>query len=214
MTRALSVALALPVVLACHTLAQDAPPKGFTALFNGKDFAGFKFVLREKGEPAHTWVVKDGTLICKGEPYGFFHTEKSYSNYVLRFDWRFVRPADLQDDMLFGGKGGLLLHIQGDPVVWPKCVEVQGKHSDYGKIFGMGTKILKAEFNKDVQQKMLKPVGQWNTTEVTCQNGSIECKLNGAVVSTGAAELKSGPIGWQSEGAEIHFRHIWIKELE
>lgn len=211
---ALVIALVLTVILANRSFTQEAPPKDFTQLFNGKDLSGFKFVMREDSDPTKTWFVKDGMIICIGKPYGLIYTEKSFSNYVLRFGWRFARPDDLPEDVPFDGKGGLLLHIQDEPVVWPKCVEVQGRYSEYGKIFGMGTKIIEENFDKEIQRKVLKPVGEWNITEVTCRDGTIECKLNGKIISTGKAELKSGPFGWQSEGAETHFRDIWIKELK
>jgi hypothetical protein len=56
-------------------------------------------------------------------------------------------------------------------------------------------------------------MGEWNTTEITCDaNGMVSVKLNGVPVSSGQSELREGPIGWQSEGAEIHFRNILIKK--
>jgi hypothetical protein len=45
-------------------------------------------------------------------------------------------------------------------------------------------------------------------------DGSIEVRINGVRVSTGKSELTSGPIGFQSEGARIHFKNIQIKELK
>ena len=44
-------------------------------------------------------------------------------------------------------------------------------------------------------------------------DGSIAVKINGTPVSTGKSPLTSGHIGFQSEGAEIHFRNIEIKEM-
>jgi hypothetical protein len=37
-------------------------------------------------------------------------------------------------------------------------------------------------------------------------------KVNGVPVSSGKTELTEGPIGRQSEGAEIHFRNIVLKK--
>jgi hypothetical protein len=39
-------------------------------------------------------------------------------------------------------------------------------------------------------------------------------KLNGVPVSEGKTELTSGPIGFQCEGWEVHFRNIKIKETK
>jgi hypothetical protein len=58
-------------------------------------------------------------------------------------------------------------------------------------------------------------MGEWSTTEVTCKaDGSISVKLNGVPISNTKTELTSGPIGFQSEGFEVHFRNIKIKQLK
>ncbi|MCS6850002.1 MAG: DUF1080 domain-containing protein [Gemmataceae bacterium] len=195
-------------------LAPAADDDGFTPLFNGKDLTGFKTILKGDGDPAKTWTVRDGVIICSGSPAGYFYTDKSYKNYVLRFDWRYARPANLADDKAFKGNSGLLVHIQGEHKVWPRCVEVQGMNADHGRIFAIGGAKGQYTVNKEAQAKAIKPVGEWNTTEVICKDGEITSKVNGIEVSTGKGELTEGPIGWQSEGAEIHFRNIRIKELK
>jgi hypothetical protein len=54
-----------------------------------------------------------------------------------------------------------------------------------------------------------------DTTEAKIAgDGSIEVRVNGVLVSTGKTELTSGPIGFQSEGARIHFKDIKIKMLD
>src|SRR5262245_15800365 len=181
----------------------------FKPLFNGKDLGGFKVV------PADLMIrVEDKTIIVPGKPNGYFYTEKPYKNYVLKFDWKYVRPPGLADDSKFGGNSGCLVHITGEHKVWPKCVEVQGMNRDHGNIFAIGG--AKGNFKKfaEAQKKAIKPVGDWNTTEVTSENGKLTAKVNGELVSEGTGELMEGPIGWQSEGAEIHFRKIEIREMK
>ena len=39
-------------------------------------------------------------------------------------------------------------------------------------------------------------------------------KLNGVEVDNGKSELTSGPIGFQSEGAEFHIRKIEVKKIK
>jgi hypothetical protein len=199
------------VVLALSAGANLFAQEGFKPLFNGKDLSGFKTVPAELDKAI---TVKDQTIIVPGKPNGYFYTEKPYKNYVLKFDWKYVRPPGLADDSKFGGNSGLLVHIQGDHKVWPKCVEVQGMNRDHGNIFAIGG--AKGNFKKfaDAQKKAIKPVGEWNTTEVTSDNGKLTAKVNGELVSEGTGELTEGPIGWQSEGAEIHFRKIEIKEMK
>src|SRR5215510_6794641 len=93
---------------------------GFKPLFNGKDWSGFKPVLPAGADPANTWRVENGVLICSGKPNGYLVTEKSYRNYVLRFDWKYVRPAGLESDEKFNGNSGCLVHITGEHKIWPK----------------------------------------------------------------------------------------------
>jgi hypothetical protein len=186
----------------------------FQKLFNGKNFDGLKFVLAKKdAEPEKTWSIKDGVIICTGQPNGYFHTEKSYKDYVLRYDWLFVRPKDLTDDSKFLGNSGCLVHIQEPHKVWPKCVEVQGMNRDHGKLLFLGTKG-EGTFDRKAKDKATKPVGEWNTTEITCKaDGSITAKINGVEVSSGKSDLTQGVIGFQSEGAEIHFRNIVLRPM-
>ena len=187
---------------------------GFVSIFNGKDLSGWKTLVAGKGDAAKTYTVQDGAVIVSGKPNGYFYTEKSYKNYIVRFDWRYKRPDSLKDDEKFGGNSGLLVHITGDHKVWPKCVEVQGMNKEHGKIFAIGGAKGKYSFDAPALKKARKPVGEWNTTEVICKDGEITSKVNGAQVATGKGDLTEGPFGLQSEGAEIHFKNIKIKEMK
>ena len=55
-TRALAVLL---LALAMQT----TPEQGFTSLFNGKDFTGWKI-----GGPAETFTIQDGAIVANGPP--------------------------------------------------------------------------------------------------------------------------------------------------
>jgi hypothetical protein len=205
-------------VLAAAALAAPADDKkdeGFTPLFNGKDFTGWKFELAKKdADPAKTWSVQEGVIVCTGKPAGYFYTEKSFKNYVLRFDWRYKRPAGLTDDKDFRGNSGCLVHIQPPQKVWPKCVEVQGMNRDHGMLLAVsGAKVNDKKFDAGKLAEVRKPVGEWNTTEVLCKDGEVTAKVNGSQVSSGKSDLTEGAIGFQSEGAEIHFKNILIKEM-
>jgi hypothetical protein len=203
--------LLLTAAFSAGAASQDAPDDaGFTALFNGKDLTGFKTVLDPKAtnaDAAKTWTVEDGTIRCTGQPTGYFYTDASYSNYVLRYDWRYPTGSPPTSN------SGCLVHIQPPFEVWPKCVEPQGRYMDHGKLFFLKVKGVNPKFDADAHKHALKPMGEWNTTEITCAaDGAISVKLNGVPVSSGRSELTQGPIGWQSEGAEIHFRNIRIKK--
>ncbi len=209
------------VVWPSTTVAEDKK-EGFTELFNGKDFTGWKTFLNPKSkdaDPSKTWTVKDGIIVCTGQPLGFFYTDKNYKNYVLEYDWQYKRPEGLTNDATFKGNSGCLVHIHNpeQPVtggVWPQCIEVQGMNLNHGMLLFLKTKGTMT-YDRPARDKATKPVGQWNTTEITCKaDCSISAKINGTPVSSGQSELTEGMIGFQSEGAEIHFRNIRIKQLK
>ena len=215
--------LAGSVLFPSATAAEDKKEEGFTDLFNGKDFTGWKMFLDPKAkdaDPAQTWTVKDGMIVCTGRPNGYFYTDKSYKDYVLDYDWRYKRPEGLTKDETFKGNSGCLVHIHhpDQPAVggvWPQCIEVQGMNLNHGQIIYLKTKGDKQNFDREAKNKATKRVGEWNTTEITCKaDGSIAAKINGTPVSSGKSDLTEGMIGFQSEGAEIHFRNIRIKQIK
>jgi hypothetical protein len=213
----LAVALALGVAGTRPAAAGDK--EDFTPLFNGKDMSGFKYILGgKKGDDplkTKTWRVEDGVIICTGSPGGYFYTDKSYKNYIVLYDWKYKRPAGLEDDKKFNGNSGLLVHIQEPHKVWPKSLEVQGMNRDHGSFISIGgVKISDYKFNRKNLEKARNKVGEWNTTEVTVRDGEVTCKVNGVPVASGKVNLTEGPFGLQSEGAEIHFKNIKIKILK
>jgi hypothetical protein len=216
------VVLLAGTALLGSAIAADAKDEGFTDFFNGKDFTGWNTFIDPKAkdaDPAKTWTIKDGIIICTGHPYGFFYTDKSYKDYVIVYDWRYKRPEALTNENAFKGNSGCLVHIHNpeQPVtggVWPQCVEVQGMNLNHGMLIFLKTKG-KGQFDREAKNRATHPVGQWNTTEITCKgDGSITAKINGTQVSSGRSDLTEGMIGFQSEGAEIHFRNIKIKQIK
>jgi Domain of Unknown Function (DUF1080) len=205
------LAATLAGVAGAGSRADDNDGDGWTPLFNGRDLTGWKvqFEDKDKGaDPARTFTVKDGALIVGGKPKGYVYTDKSYTNYVLTYDWRFPEGSPPESN------SGCLVHIQPPHKVMPKSVEPQGRYKDHGKIFFIGFKG-EATFDADAHKKALRPMGRWSTTEVTCgADGSVSVKLNGVPVSGCKTELTSGPIGFQCEGSEVHFKEIKIKSLK
>jgi hypothetical protein len=192
--------------------ATDKDDEGFQELFNGKDMAGWNMFLPKSQDTNATWSVKDGEIVCTGQPNGYFYTEKPYKNYVIRYDWKYIKPEEGKKSTY---NSGLLVHIQGPNKVWPKCVEVQGANKNHAFLYFLECKKLDSKYDQKLKDKVTKPIGEWNTTEATCKDdGSIVAKINGTEVSSGKGDLTEGMIGFQSEGAEIHFKNIKIKELK
>lgn len=191
---------------------------GFKPLFNGKDMSGWKFYLDPKkggkdADPLKTFVVEEGEIQVTGFPFGYFYTDKPYKNYVLRYTWQYPKDQPAKTTM----NSGCLMHIQEPHKIWPHSVEPQVRYMDHGKFFFIGFPkgaATEQNFDEKAQKKALKESHEWNTTEVTSKDGHIEVRINGTLVNTGKSPLMSGPIGFQSEGARIHFKEISIKTMK
>src|SRR5688500_5868802 len=79
--------------------------EGFTPLFNGKDLTGWVYA---SGKPVGKgYQVKDGVLFCTEKDGGNLFTEKEYSDFAFRFEFK------MEDS---GNNGvGIRSPLQGDP---------------------------------------------------------------------------------------------------
>lgn len=191
------------------------------ALFNGSDFEGWSHVLVEDLQMDQVWSVADGMIVCKGEPLGYLQTQESYQNFTLTFEWRWA-PGQTP------GNSGVLLRIAGEPKGFmPKCVEAQLQHGSAGDIwafFGASLDPSSGRLREISDHKTLgdfkgigkikdaeKPPGEWNQYEITLVGDTLTLTVNGELVNRASGlDMVSGPIGFQSEGAEIHFRNLNI----
>jgi len=222
---AVSVLLVAALLLAAKVLAvpedsaqfpalQDRQPQ--IALFNGKDFSGWTFCMKDNAAPLQTWSVTNGIIHCTGKPAGYLRTAQVFSNYFLTVEWRFVKVTPKADNT------GILVNIQSPDQVWPQCVQVQGKHDRQGDLFLMEGAEAKEHKGMDKNtpvplrgRSQEKPVGEWNTAETICKNHTVTSFINGTFVNEiTECTLNSGYIGIQSEGAEIEIRSIYFCPLK
>ncbi len=213
MRRILAVAAMVAAMGVCSS-AQD----GSVSLFNGKDLTGWIPVLDKQGaDPAATWSVENGILKCTGQPAGYIKTDKEYGDYVLTVDWRW--PAGTP-----GGNNGVLVHTSTPNAlgIWPKSIEVQLFKDNAGDFWVIGTELdvpdeatrKEGRRHKNLTDGSEKPLGEWNTIEITCKGDTIKVKVNGELVNeaTNCSETK-GAISLQSEGAPIEYRNVVLKPL-
>ncbi|CAG0955272.1 hypothetical protein PHYC_00428 [Phycisphaerales bacterium] len=195
-----------------------APLPGEVALFNGKDLTGWKAIVpdaaKQNTKPESVWSVADGVLICKGNPVGYIRTEKDYTNFVLRLEWRF-------DAAKGAGNSGVLLRMVGEDKVWPRSVEAQLHSGNAGDFWNIGEFEMKTDASRLNGRNTRKthgaerPLGAWNEYEIIVNHGEIALKVNGEELNRAwdVGELP-GKICLQSEGAEIHFRNIRLVPLD
>ena len=184
------------------TVHAGNPEEGFVPLGNGKDMSAFDLV----GGAPDTWSVEDQVIKCTGKPNGYFATKKPYKNFILRFDFRYPKSP---------GNSGYLIYITDEHKVFPKCIEVQGHYRSVCSIFPIGgAKGPRPKVDTAARNKAIKPHTEWNSVEIVSTDGALTALLNGIKICESAPyELKEGPIGFQSEGAEIHFRNLRIKAM-
>ena len=193
--------------------------RGAVRLFNGQDFEGWRFHLGKEGADNNDAItVVDGTIICPGQPRGYLYTDKSYSDYIISYEWAFDRPGDLQDDSKFTGNSGCLVHMAEKNAlgIWPRSIEVQGQHKQAGLILPIPRDVkCETTYDQEARDGAINPVGQWSTMTIDVKGGDMLIRVNGIQVATVSdSELTSGPIGLQSEGAPIRWKNIFIMERQ
>jgi hypothetical protein len=220
----LSLVSAFPLLaaLALPAAAGDPPP-GFTSLFNGKDFTGWKVPAGDGGH----WKVVDGVIDydaqseAPGEDKNLW-TTREYGDFVLRAEWRiketpFVNlnvPIIRWDGTHKKGPDGKEITLavpdsdsgiflrgsskgQVNIWCWPTgSGEVYGYRMDEKMPTSVRAGVTpKANADKDV--------GQWNAFEITMKGDRLTVVLNGTTVLENA-ELPGiparGPIALQHHG--------------
>ncbi|OHB70926.1 MAG: hypothetical protein A2V70_19505 [Planctomycetes bacterium RBG_13_63_9] len=217
----LIVTLLLAAACVCSTAAAAENGSDAIDLFNGKNLDGWScFTIDPNVKMEDVWSVKDGLLVCKGEPLGYLYTNKDYETYQLVVEWRWA-PGKKP------GNSGVLLRIAGDPVSFlPKCCEAQLMSGNAGDMYGFHGYSLKgpADRLKEIENSQLgkfvgvtkmksaeKEPGEWNRYEISADGPTITLVINGQEVNRATdCDVLAGKIGLQSEGAEIHFRKVQL----
>jgi len=217
MYRIASLLIVVGAVLGARSAAAAAEE---IELFNGKDLTGWSFRSPDpNAKMEDTFSVKDGVLRCTGRPAGYLQTDKKYTNYILKLQWRWPR------DSRPGNNGVLVRILPGEHFhnnVWPKCVEAQLANRRAGDIFTIGQFPLKGDpqrtrgrYTAMAHPTNEKPQGEWNDYEIILQGGNLTLKVNGLVQNEATEVLEvPGTIGLQSEGAPIEYRNIRLVPLD
>jgi hypothetical protein len=224
-----TIALSACLLLASWLPAADnTPPPGFVALFNGKDLTGWKGLLkspldnparRAKLSPdelakaqkeadedmrAH-WSVEDGVLVFDGKGRSLA-TAKDYSDIEMYVDWKILPRGD----------SGIYLRGSPQVQIWDYTRNPVGSGGLYNN--------QKKENPHDPIKCADKPIGQWNTFRIRMVGEKVSVWLNGELVVDNVTlenywERKKpiypvGQIELQNHGDKLFFKNIYIKELK
>jgi hypothetical protein len=166
------------------------------------------------------WLIRDGLVICKGNPKGYLRTEQDFTNFVLKLEWR--RPKEKPP-----GPGGVLVRMTGKDKIWPKSLEAQLNAGAAGDFWGLGGYHLSGPADRmtSVENDQLgtltnlkkthdaeKPPGEWNQYEIIADGDVVVLKINGQEVNRATGcDVVPGKICLTSEGEEIHFRNVRLR---
>jgi len=209
----------LPPVLAALALLVSRGQGSPTAddLFNGRDFSGWEFV----SEPAVAIatvcrLLPDGVIAVTGAPVGYLATTTSYQHYRLHAEWRWTDKP---------GNSGVLVHISSGPKdrAWPLCLQIQMKNKSVGDLLPMAGASFAEPLapNQKVPQYLHtapdseKPVGEWNTCDITSRGDTLEVTINGVAQNRiTQASPHTGRIGFQFEGTPFELRNLSLQRLD
>lgn len=200
-----------------------APPQvgdeaeGFTPLFNGRDLTGWTGNV-------DGYAVENGAIVVHPERSGGnLYTEKEYSDFVLRFEFKLTPAANngigvrapRQGDAAYVGMEIQVLE-DGSPVYWG--LEPYQYH---GSVYG----------TVPAKRGVLRPVGEWNAEEITLKGRRVTVVVNGTTIVDadldeasrgGTMDHKehpglartSGAIGFLGHGSIVAFRNLRLRELK
>lgn len=214
------IVFVLLVVTPARSVAQDFQP-----LFNGKDLSGWYSFLKKEGKNSDSdrvFTVGNGLLKITGKNFGYIVTERSFANFhlVVEFKWGEKKYPPRENAVR---DNGICYYVVPTDKVWPRSVECQIQEGDCGDFWLIDsvtavvggvlqgpTKNTRVIKTKDAE----RPTGEWNRIEIIAVNGKCTHIVNGVVVNEASdVSLRSGRILVQSEGAEIYYRKIEIKEM-
>ena len=172
-------------------------------------------VIEEKGKPI---------LKISGQIDGALTTKKEFENYHLSLQFKWGEKK-WEPRLKSKRNSGLLLHSVGNHgtilSAWKKSLEYQIQEGSTGRFNSTvgtttGSNTAKHELHE-------KPHGEWNTIDVYTIANQMIFLINGKishilqktreVTQHGLTPLTRGQIQLQSEGSEIFFRDIRIRNL-
>ena len=211
--------------------ANNTPPAGFSALWNGSDLAGWwgattvapgKYMsippadLKAKHASSledirKHWSVKDGELVNDGKGL-FLTTEKSYGDFELLVDYKTVALAD----------SGIYLRGYPQVQIWdptdPSKFSI-GADKGSGGLWNNPAGAL----GRDPLVKADRPFAEWNHLRIIMVGSRVWVWLNDQPTVSGAIlenhfDLKQpilprGPLQLQTHGGEICWRNLFIREI-
>jgi Domain of Unknown Function (DUF1080)/Concanavalin A-like lectin/glucanases superfamily len=220
------------VTLTAATHASEpTPPKGFRAIFNGRDLTGWyglnphnganltgekkkANLAQQRAEFSKFWTVAGGELINDGHgPYA--STEEELGDIELLIEYKTVAGAD----------SGIYLHGTPQVQIWDSNQVFNPKQPTRKPHLGSGGLFnnTPGATGRDPLLLADRPFGQWNQFRIRQIGDVTWVWLNGKLVVDGAVMENywdrtrplpaRGPIMLQTHGGEIRWRNIFVRDI-
>lgn len=217
--------------LALLHAAEPVTPKGFRAIFNGRDLAGWyglnpHSVVKLQGEKreanlkkqreefANHWRVENGELVNAGTgPYAT--TEEEFGNIELFIEYKTVPKAD----------SGIYLRGTPQVQIWDKNQIFDPKKPTRKPHLGSGGLFNNTPDAPGRDPLVLadKPFGEWNAFRIRQVGARTWVWLNNKLVVDGAVMENfwdrtkplpaKGPIMLQTHGGDIRWRNLFVRDI-
>ena len=195
--------------------ALEADASGWVDVMPSADLNGwFRVPVPPGGELGkQQWHVEESgkMLVCEGDGgHDMLLCAREFGDAVFHFEFRYTKVEGKT-----GYNSGAYVRNSKDGGIWHQA---QFGDGNGGYLFGEtpGAEGKKKSFNTkaDVKDSRVKPVGEWNTLEITARGSVLTLWVNGAVT----CEVKEcgnpkGLVGLEGEGYRIEFRNLKVKEL-
>jgi hypothetical protein len=189
---------------------------GFQSVFNGKDLSGWIGAVGN-------YDVVDGAIHCKPGHGGNLLTKDEYNDFVARLEFKLppggnnglaIRAASPEGDMAYDASE---IQVLDDSSAQYKDLKPFQFH---GSLYGLAP----------ATRGYLRPVGEWNSEEVTVKGDHVTVRLNGyEILDADLAKVRekpadgrehpgasrtSGHFGFCGHNEPVAFRNIRIKRLD
>jgi hypothetical protein len=147
-------------------------------------------------------------IVCDGNGgHEWLRFNQEFRNFTFHVKWRFTR---LPGSPAYNS--GVFFRNNKDGSIWHQAqTSLNG-----GYIFGQTLIDGKpTHFNeqKNMTENRINPPGKWNTYDIRCVANTCTLAVNGEVVNTIHNDIEKGYIGLESEGYQIEFKNLVVKEL-
>ena len=158
-------------------------------------------------------------IVCDGNGgHEWLRFNREFANFTFHVQWRFTPVAEITDPRTHAiskpkYNSGVFFRNNFDGSIWHQAqTTLEG-----GYIFGLTPvdgKPTRFNLQKEMTEDRVKPAGQWNTYDIRCVGDTCTLAVNGKVVNTAKVGLEKGYIGLESEGYQITFRDLRLRELK